>query len=221
MAAPTFSWSNALKAVTSGNNAYGISSHKRNLNPGAKEHLTKLHTLTVILNHSGPRRKVIKKVHQEEGWIKYSSLQPSVPTRWQSHHDEASRANKNQYDFNIGIRRIISKDGVDKDFFQKHMKVHGNIDGVILLQENWDFLQQYEGGFQDLYDYVVFCHHLDVHNHEELMELRGTLSKLARPYFEIRENVLKKRDNNRATDLTDRPLNQLAVASTFEEKNIF
>ena len=69
------------------------------------------------------------------------------------------------------VRRIISKNGVDKELFQKHMKEHGNIDGAILLPEDWDFYQQYAGGFQDLYGYVVFCQHLDVRIHEELMEL--------------------------------------------------
>ena len=58
------------------------------------------------------------------------------------------------------------------------MKEHGNIDGAILLPEDWDFYQQYVGGFQDLYDYAIFCQHLDVHIYEELMEvmiLRATL----------------------------------------------
>ena len=77
----------------------------------------------------------------------------------------------------------------------------------ILLPEDWDFLQQYENDFQDLYDYVIFCQHLYVRIHEELMELQGTLSKLSRPYFEMPENVLKKRGDDLATDLTDRPLN--------------
>ena len=72
---------NAHKAATSGNKAHSTNSHKRNLNPEAKEHLTKLHTLTVSINHSGPRRKVIEKIHQEEGRLKYSSLLPSVLTR--------------------------------------------------------------------------------------------------------------------------------------------
>ena len=89
----------------------------------------------------------------------------------------------------------------------------------ILLPEDWDFLQQYENDFQDLYDYVIFCQHLYVRIHEELMELRGTLSKMLRPYFEMRENILKKRGDDLATDLTDRPLNQLVAASTFEFQN--
>ena len=209
----------AHKAATSGNKGQGTSSHKRNLNPDAKVHLTKLHTLTVSFNHSGPRKKVIERVHQEEGRVKYSSLQPSVPTRWGSRHKEASRANENQYDFNIGIRRIIAQDGIDKEVFQKHMKEHGNIDGAILLQENWDFLQQYEGGFQVLQEYIVFCQHLDVRIHEELIRLRGTLSNLSRPYFEMWENVSKRRGDDCAKDLTDRPLNQLVVASSFEFMN--
>ena len=189
------------------------------MNPKSKKHLTKLHTLTVSFNHSGPRREVIKKIHQEEGRIKYSSLQPSVPTRWGSRYKDASRANENQYDINIGIRRIISKDGVHKELYQKHTKEHRNIDGAILLSEDWDFYQQYESGLQDLYHYIAFCQHLDVRIHEELIEVRGTLSKLSRPYFVMPENVSKKRGDDLATDLTDRPLNQFVVASTFEFQN--
>ena len=35
----------------------------------------------------------------------------------------------------------------------------------------------------------------------------------------MRENILKKRGDDLATDLTDRPLNQLVAASTFEFQN--
>ena len=99
------------------------------------------------------------------------------------------------------------------------MKEHGNIDGAILLSEDWDFYQQYEGGFQDLYDYIICCQHLGVRIHKELIELQGTLSKLSRPYFEMPEKVSKKHGDDLATDLTDRPLNQFVVASTFKFQN--
>ena len=94
---------NAHKAATSGSKGQGTSSHKRNLNPDAKVHLTKLHTLTVSFNHSGPRKKVIEKSIKRKGGLStphfsHPSLQGGVhATRKQVEPTRTSTISTSEY----------------------------------------------------------------------------------------------------------------------------
>ena len=102
---------------------------------------------------------------------KEEPIQPSVPTRQGSRHNEASRANENQYNFNIGIRHILSKEGVDKELLQKKMKAHWNILMVIFSSRRiGTSSSSMRVAFRICKStYAVFCQHLDVCIHKELI----------------------------------------------------
>ena len=205
----------AHKSTTSGGMASGTSGHKYNMNPHSGEQLTKLHSHIVKINRSGTRKAILKDVRKEEKRTEFTSVQPSVVTCWSSSHDECVRANQNQYDLNETINRLISEHGLDKDIFEEHMDTYGNLNNAIILSENWDFFQQYEGGMQPLRDMITWCQSAQVIVHEELFECRRVMELLSVPYFEMHDNISRKRGVEHVTDLTQRPCNQIVVLSNF------
>ena len=101
--------------------------------------------------------------------------------------------NQNQLDLDKTINKLISLDGFDKDVYREHMKDHGCLDKAVILEKDWDFYQQYEGGMQPVRDYITFSQSAQVIAHEELFESGRIMELLALPHFLMHENVSKKR----------------------------
>ena len=205
----------AHETSTSAVRGSGTSAHKHNMNPQAGIQLKKLHTHMVVLNRSGTRKAVLTSVRKEEERKKYSAIKSSVQTRWGSNWDETANGNENQFDLNKTINRLVSENGIDKKVYKAHMEEHGSLDQAIILPQNWDFYRQYEGGMQPVRNMIRFCQSAQVFVHEELFEARRTMELLSLPYFQMFENISKKRGSERATNLTDRPLNQIVLSSAF------
>ena len=76
-----------------------------------------------------------------------------------------------------------------------------------------DFLQQYEGGIDPIYQLIVFMHNERAIAREELLVLMGCLEKLASKFFLTWEDVSRDADNE---NLGDRQMNICVSEPGFE-----
>ena len=134
---------------------------------------------------------MLNQVRKEEERTKYTVVQSSVQTRWGSSHDKCVCANRNQFDLNETIIRLVSEHGVDEKMYKEHMKTHGHLNNAIILPHNWDFYQQYEGDMQPVRDMITFCQSAQVIVHEELFEARRLMELLSLPYLKCLITFLK------------------------------
>ena len=76
-----------------------------------------------------------------------------------------------------------------------------------------DFLQQYKGGMDPIYQLIVFMQNKRSIAHEELLVLMGCLEKLASKFFLTWEDVSRDADNE---NLGDRQMNICVSEPGFE-----
>ena len=159
----------AHKCNISAGIASGTTDHVVNLNPVCGESLNKLHDWLTKILRNGLRTKVYNNVLTEQEREQWSRLVVAVPTRWGARHNETRSANMNQCPLDIAIQRMVCPGGVDAALYKTHFKAD-TLDKVLISSQEWILFQQYEGGFQTLRDYSIFCQHAEVIVHEELFE---------------------------------------------------
>ena len=106
----------------------------------------------------------------------------TVLTRWGAQHNETGNANMNQCPLDIVIQQMVCPGGVDAALYKIHLKVD-TLDKVLISSQEWILFQQYEGGFQTLRDYSIFCQHAEVIVHKELFESQRAMERLRAPFL--------------------------------------
>jgi hypothetical protein len=205
----------AHKISTTADQATGVSGHVSNLNPTLGTCLSLLHWWLERIYRNGGRRKVVLAVQKENGREKCPSMEPAVVTRWGSRHRECERANANQHDLDIAMRRMVSPGGVDEELYNEHSNIDDGLNEVLIHSDQWHMIQQVESGLQPLKDFSIFSQHATVVAHLELFEAQRTLELLKAPFFVMCDNVSRYEGLRHVADLTKRPKNQLVTADDF------
>ena len=166
----------------------GTSGQVTNLNPDMSAALKCLHNnLTNIVNYKSCKN-VLENVQSEHGRAKTGTIQCRCQTRWESYRDEARCGSINQHDLDIAIKRMKSPGGVYETLNTDDEDPPG-----VVSEEQWNLIQQYEGGMDAIYRFIKFTQHSKVIAHEELFEARSAIEALTTPYFTMWENVSKMR----------------------------
>ena len=145
---------------TSAMAALGTSDHTDNLNPEAGEILKKCHRLSERIHRKRARRDAVVEVHKAKKRSKYPSIQPGVVTAWSSYQKEAGTFNCKRHDLHESLHKMLDVGGCDNDLMQgKNVNPDEVRTEHTLQPDQWDFLQQYEGGIDPIYQLIVFMQH--------------------------------------------------------------
>ena len=85
-----------------------------------------------------------------------------------------------------------------------------------LGDEEWTFLQQYEGALNRIYKLIVFMQHKRTISHDELFELMSTLEHLGQNFFLVYNDVSKGTGEQHAPNLRVRDMNVCVRDPGFE-----
>ena len=180
------------KINTTSAQASGTSKHVTNLDPDLGASLTRLHlAVTRVCNYKSCQ-DVFKNVQQEHGRKKTLRLKYSVLTRWNSSFDETLRANHNQHDLDLALRRIRAPGGAAENLRE------AEDDGVDETNKypspgDWDVYLQYEAAMEPMKTYSTASQTSGVIAHEELFWARSTIEAMGAQFFLMYENVSEKR----------------------------
>lgn len=182
----------AHKINTTSAQASGTSKHATNLNPNLGASLNKLHlSVTRVINYKACR-DVYKNVQQENGREKTKSLKYSVLTRWNSSYDEVTRANHNQHDLELALKRIRAPGGAAENIREAEGDEEDDTNKYP-SPEDWKVYQQYEAGMAAIKRYSSASQTAGVIAHEELFWARSTIEEMRSLFFLMNENVSAKR----------------------------
>ena len=153
----------------------------------------------VRIYNNDERQEVFNNVQKENGREKFSRLGWAVKTCQNLAIDKTVRANANQRDLAIAMRRIVSPGGVDERLGGVEEE---DIDASLPNDTDWELWQQYESVMAPMRELSTFTQHAKVIVHCELFEVRRTLERLRAPFFEAFENVSEKVGSLPEKDLT-------------------
>jgi hypothetical protein len=166
-----------------------------NLNPDLGASLTKLHlSVTKICNYKACK-DVYNNVQQEHGREKTLRLKKSVLTRWNSSFDETERANYNQYDLELALRRIRAPGGAGENIRDADDDEEDDTTRYP-SSEDWNVYLQYEAAMEPMKSYSSASQSSGVIAHEELFMARMTIEKMSTQFFLMYENVSAKKDGS-------------------------
>ncbi len=152
--------------------ASGISNHKKNLNPGMKLLLDKLHTMAVRMSHGLEHKEVLASVRKEHGLTKVWPVTFAARTRWIGVHKETKMASINQRNLDVAVHQLISYSGVDSDIYEQH---RDSLSAVLFNAHDWLLICQYECAMEPCRIYSSTIQTAQVFFHMELFESRRTL----------------------------------------------
>lgn len=202
------------KASTSAMAASGTSDHVENLNPTAGEILKKCHRLSERIHRKRPRRDAVVAVHKARKRTKYPSIQPGVVTRWGSYQKEAGIFNCTRHDLHQSLHDMLDEGGCDNGLMKGEKVVPEVVraENTVELDE-WQFLQQYEGGMDPIYRLIIFMQNKRAMAHEELFQLMSCLERLGTKFFLAWEDVSRNHENE---NLKDRNMNVCVKEKDFK-----
>ena len=87
-------------------------------------------------------------------------------------------ANANQHDLNCTMKRLVSPVGFDLAIYKTHTE-EGTMDDLMISDNDWLVLQQYEGGMEPLNNYSLFSQSAKVVVHYKLFGARRCLELLS------------------------------------------
>ena len=192
----------AHKINTTSAQASGTSKHVTNLNPDLGASLSRLHlSVTRVLNYKACK-DVFKNVQQENGREKTLCLKYSVLTRWNSSYDETHRANFNQHDLDIALRRIQAPGGAAENIRETENDTNDEANKYHTSDE-WEVYLQYEAAMAPMKRYSSASQSSGVIAHEELFWGRSTIEQMSAHFFLMHENLsAKKIGSSMVKDLT-------------------
>ncbi len=159
--------------------ASGISNHKKNLNPGMKLLLDKLHVTAVRMSHGSKHKEVLANVRKEHDRTKVWPVTFAARTRWAGVHEETKMASINQRNLDVVVNQLISYSGVDSDIYEQHCD---NLSAVLFNAHDWLLICQYECAMEPCCIYSLTIHTAQVFFHVELFESCRTFELVSAPW---------------------------------------
>ena len=153
-------------------------------NLAAGEIFKKNYDLSEQIHQKHDRREAVVAVHKAKKRTKYPSIQPGVVTRGDSYQKEAGIFNCKRHDLHKSLHKMLDVGGCDNDLMQgKNVNPDEVRTEHTLQPDQWDFLQQYEGGMDPTYQLIVLMQNKRAIAHMELFVLMSCLEKLSTIFF--------------------------------------